>query len=79
MSISETQIFILGGYNHQKKDIISTYTIDILTSKVQLMNNLPKPCWSVMPIYYFNNNLHIFYPGEPKYNIPEVIIYPFSI
>jgi hypothetical protein len=71
---------ILGGKNEElggsSKDVFS---LDITDGKINYLPSLSKVLWSVLPVYFENGMLYLYYTGEENEGVPNFISYPLLL
>jgi hypothetical protein len=74
MFLNDNKILILGGQNESKGINKEIYTIDLINGdKFKISINLDGNIWSILPIYYRNDQLYLFFTGEEKTKCPRYI------
>ena len=76
--VSDSKILIAGGWSEENGNSSKVYTINISNGSIELLPDLQKPGWSVMPAYYLNSTLHAFSIGEETDATPDHFAFPLK-
>ena len=77
--ISESKLFIAGGYNSIKGSINNVYTVGLNDGKIVEYPPLIKSTWTVLPCYVLINEIFMICTGEENDEMPECVSYDLSI
>ena len=77
--VSDSKIFIGGGWSEQHKNFSQSYTIDISNGQINRLSDLSLPGWTILPVYYNNGAVHIFANGEENDCFPDHMAYPINV
>ena len=71
---SSTEVIICGGKT-KEKILKKSFSINLVTTKIENSNDLPIETWSIMPPFYFNGTIHIFLNGEDENKLPDLVTF----
>lgn len=73
--VSDTKLLIAGGWSEERGKSSKVYTINLSNGNIEYLDDLKVPGWTVLPPFYSNSTLNIFFQGEETDGLPTQISY----